>query len=121
MNHTYRVRLKFKTKIRLISALMGFSLTLGFFIYQLLEFDFGLEPDKISYGQSYLLKPISVHGGSSYKAAKAQSVGRFKLPSNTVIHSKIYAPPNKGYYCVSEVLVNGKVSHYLSIQYDRCI
>ncbi|WP_077753552.1 hypothetical protein [Shewanella psychrophila] len=121
MNQPYRVRLKTKTKVRLTLILVVFVLMLGFFLFQLLKFDFGLEPDEIRYGKRYLLKPILVQGGASYKAARAQSVGRFKLPSNKVVYATIYAPSHDSFYCVVEVLVNGKVSHYQSIQYERCV
>jgi len=117
MNQPYRIRIKTKVKVRF--AL--FIITLALALYFLLKIDFGIKPDVVKYGQSYLLEAVEIMPGGSYRGSRFNAVGKFKLSSDKYIHSTIYVISHDGFYCVAEVLVNGEVKSYQTIKYDNCV
>jgi hypothetical protein len=117
MNQPYRVRIKTKVKLRFGLLIIVFSVAL----YYLLRLDFGLVPDKVKYGNIYLLKPISQSSSGSYRGMASSSFGKFKLPSSKIISASIYRNSYNGFYCVAEVLINGKVSSYHTVKYEQCV
>ncbi|WP_448570061.1 hypothetical protein [Thalassotalea ganghwensis] len=117
MNQPYRVRIKTKVKVRFGLFILAF----GWALYFLLSIDFGLKQDEVKYGRTYLLEAIEKSSSGSYRGSTSSTNGKFKLPSGKIIHSKIYVISHNGLYCIAEVLINGKVSHYQTLKYDSCI
>ena len=117
MNQPYRVRIKTKVKVRF--ALFIIALAIG--LYFLLQIDFGIKPDEVKYGQTYLLEAVELMPGGSYRGSRFNGVGKFKLPSDKYINSTIYVISHDGFYCVAEVLVNGKVKNYQTLKHENCV
>jgi len=121
MNQPYRVRLKKKTKIRLAVLFSMFLLVLGAVLFYVINLDFGIKPDKIYYGRTYLLIPYAKSTGSNVNRSTS-SYGMFKLPSGKKVTASLMSPSiNDGFYCLAEIRINGKVSHYQVVNYKSCV
>ena len=94
---------------------------LGSALYFLLGIDFGLKQNEVKYGRTYLLEAIEKRSSDSYRGSTPSTSGKFKLPSGKLINAKIYVISHNGLYCVAEVLINDKVSHYQTLKYENCI
>jgi len=121
MNQPYRVRLKTKTKIRLAALFILFLLVLGGILFYVINLDFGIKPDKIYYGRTYLLVPYDKGTGSNMNRSTS-SYGMFKLPSGKKVTANLISPSiNDGFYCLAEIKINGKVSRYQVVKSERCV
>ena len=117
MNQPYRVRIKSKVKVRFAFALIALAIGL----YSLMEVDFGFKEDEVKYGQTYLLESFEQRSSGSYRGSTSTTYGKFKLPSGKIISSRIYIISHNGLYCVAEILINGKVTHYQTLKYENCV
>ena len=96
-------------------------LVLGGILSYVINLDFGNAPDKIYYGRTYLLVPYNKSMGSNINRSTS-SYGRFQLPSGKKVTANLISPSiNGGFYCLSEVKINGKVSHYQVVKYESCV
>ncbi len=121
MNQPYRVRIKTKVKVRLALILILFIVFGSISINYILQLDFGITPKEVKYGRKYQLEALKIGGGGSYRGSTLYTVGRFKLPNGKIVSAKVFLISHNKLYCVSEVLVNGKVKSYLTLPPQHCV
>jgi hypothetical protein len=117
MNQPYRVRIKTKVKVRFGLVLIVLAIAL----YFIMSVDFGFKKEEVKYGSTYLLKSFEQRSTGSYRGSTSSTYGKFKLPSGKTISARIYVISHNSFYCVAEVLINDKVSHYQTLKYDDCV
>ena len=117
MNQPYRIRIKTKVKVRL--ALIIF--VLGILIHFILQLDFGITPKEVKYGRKHMLKASKIGVGGGYRGHTTYPVGTFILPKGKVVSARIFLISSNKFYCVSEVLVNGKVKSYITLKPENCV
>ena len=117
MNQPYRVRIKTKVKVRIAFMILILGIALNF----LLKLDFGFKKDEVVYGHAYLLQATEIRSSGSYRGSTSSTYGKFQLPTGKLISAKIYVISHNTFYCVAEVLINGKVNHYQTLKHEKCV
>ena len=121
MNQPYRVRIKTKVKVR-IALILILSILIGAIaINYILQLDFGITPKEVKYGRKYQLEALNIGVGGGYRGGTTYPVGSFKLPNGKIVGARIFLISHNKLYCVSEVLVNGKVKSYLTMPPEKCV
>ena len=90
-------------------------------INYILQLDFGVTPKKVEYGRKYQLEALNIGIGGGGRGSTTHPVGRFKLPDGKLVSARIFLISHNKSYCVTEVLVNGKVKSYLTLKPENCV
>jgi|TARA_B110000211_G_C13910708_1_gene478221 hypothetical protein len=121
MNQPYRVRIKTKVKRRIAAIFFSSVLVLSIGLFYLLNTDFGMKELSVTYGNHFFLKPVSERRVNT-KWEKSYVVGKFEIKPNKNIETHInITTSHNGFYCVAEILHNGKVERYLVVNHLKCV
>jgi len=75
----------------------------------------------VTYGEHFFLKPISERRVNR-KWEKSYVMGKFEIKPSINIETHINpTTSNNGFYCVAEILHNGKVARYIVVNHLKCV